>query len=493
MHCPPSSPGHPQPKDARCRISHFFGVECACQESSVTSQLSLEARDGASLIFVPAGLIGVWESDFKQLGLSKHLGLRLFVQHRNFISRMIPRSQLRHLQAQGDLEQSTSANGFIVLTSVESYSEWVQQYCGDHYHKVTRDPRSPLGLRWARILRDEAHLTPNSDTKLYRILTDVIDSTETPPNFVAVTGTPMLRRGVRDMLALVQVINQISPELKNSADYTDFVHSNQLSQIADDFLACQAQPSTSMNAPIINTVQRLLAAYCIRRHAHSFQNNKTLVWVPPLKCYEVLCPLDIIDTQRLRQTESMLKKGLSRELEQHLERWIANGGTPAGLNVNHDLLLENVRMARVVASVPALARYGPPKQLTWARIKGEGWHLRCKQSIFYRDIDTLEASSGKLQALRRFIALWESTQSYDGVLEHLVVISEFAFMCHIIECVCTPEYSGPVAALTNSSSFSLIWAYRVSGCMATSTINENRNWSTSSRIPFATPRFRLFV
>ncbi|OAP60172.1 hypothetical protein AYL99_05174 [Fonsecaea erecta] len=444
MHCQPSAPGRPQAVDARCPVSHFFGVECACQEYSVASRLGLSARNGASLILLPAGLIGVWVSEFVKLGLSPRVNLRLYVQHRSFASSGIPTSQTHLLHRDPGSTQDVRANHFVVLTSVESYHDWVQEYCRrgrpsglDQDAGGTSVAVRSRGLRWARVLRDEAHLTPNLNTRLYSILEVLARDADIPPNFVALTGTPMLRGGVRDMLALVHVINQVSPELKNSTEHAGFVQLSQLSRIADDFLNAQVRVDSGSEA-VVGTVRRLLVAYCIRRHAHSLQNGKTIARIPPLICYDVSCPSDEhADAHYLCRAESMLRKHLSRALETQRDRWLAEGGSPSQFRVDVDLLLENVRMARILATMPALAHYGPRGELTWNAVKRNGWHVRCQSSKFYHVLPELEATSGKLQALRRFVALWEPTRSSDGHPESLVVISEFAFVCHVIECFLT--------------------------------------------------------
>ncbi|ETI26604.1 hypothetical protein G647_10418 [Cladophialophora carrionii CBS 160.54] len=376
MHCQPSTVDRPQAHDARCPISHFFGIECACQESSVAFQLGLTARNGASLIFVPAGLVGLWESEFGKLGLARHLGLRLYIQHRNFTSRRIPHSPT----TSGCVSTAATADEGVVAGSLAPQDTAVS---------------------------------------LYRILEALVHDVKEPPNFVALTGTPMLRNGVRDMVALVHVINQVSPALRGHPDFTDFSQLSQLQRIADDFLHSQTGPRGGSDL-VVATVHRLLGAYCIRRHAQSFQNGKTLAHIPPLVCYEVSCPLPAGDgAQYVRDAESMLKKRLSKTLRSQLDRWQTEGGSTADFRVDLGLLLENVRIARLLASFPALARYGPRCNLTWNGIKSN------------------EASSGKLQALRRFIDLWRPTRSYDGLAEGLVVISEFTMVCHVVDCFLT--------------------------------------------------------
>jgi hypothetical protein len=456
MHRQPSQPPH-----ARCPVAHFFPIECACQESSVTRQLGLEARDGASLVIVPAGLIGSWEAEFAKLGLEASIPLRLYVHHRQFTAKCIPRGKLRllHLHRSKDSGRQpmtaqvdgdySGANPFVVLTSVESYHDWVYTYCGNGARRrravgsATRDSDDhgyTDGLAWARVLRDEAHLTPNPDTRLYQILDGLADSDWILPNFVALTGTPMLRNGVRDMQALVQVINRLSPQLVATPGFDRFCRPGQLTQLAEEFLQFQARLDTGRieegARPTQDSVRRLLVAYCIRRHAHSLQNGKVLAYIPPLDCFDVSCPSsDTTGGEQLNHVEFMLKKKLSQTFQDQLGHWQATGGSAATFHVNLGLLLDNARMARILATVPGLIRHGPRHCLTWGHIQSQGWHVDCRRSIFYRDIRELEAGSGKLQALRRFVDRWKRCTTYDGTLESLVIVSEFAVICHIVICV----------------------------------------------------------
>ncbi|KIW62943.1 hypothetical protein, variant [Phialophora macrospora] len=444
LHCLPSRPS-PSP-DARCPSAHLFSIECACQAHSVAHRRQLQARDGASLVIVPAGLIGAWESEFARLELSRDLiDLRLYVHHREFANRAIPPDQLHRLHAPPQAGSSnatpdhSAANAFVVLTSVESYHEWVRTYCGDGRSLGATRPDVSDGVTWARVLRDEAHLTPNDDTRLYQILASLARAGPIPPNFLALTGTPLLRNGVRDVQALIQVINQFSPGLEDAPEFAEFLTESQLTRIANDFLACQTGGrSSGAQEEVQTSVQRLLAAYCLRRHARTFQNHKVLARIPPLECYEVSCPLDDDDValRMQRKTDAMLKKTLSREFLAQRTRWQTRRGSPV-FRVTLDVLLDNVRLARTLATVPGLVHFGPRKELSWSHIQKQGWHRDCRRSLFFRHIGELESTSGKLQALRRFITEWRDCVSHDGLPEHLVIISEFALVCHIVVCFLT--------------------------------------------------------
>lgn len=409
---------------------------------------------------MPAGLIGSWDSQWTELGLDDQiLPLKTYIHHRDYQNRLAPSSVLSQLAlvpltGEGPdtimhLPNPKLAHRSIIITSIESYNQWVQVYC-QRLRKWTYTPSDVEkpddytdGLAWGRVLKDEAHLTTNYCTSLFRILESLASSGWTPPNFVALTGTPMLRKGVADIIAFIKVINMLSPALASHPEYAEFTDSDYLNQLIQRSHQTQRLKPTrravnySTDHELVQIVGRLLSQYCIRRRSTSFQNGKVLALLPPLTCYDVSCYTTSEQAiQQVRRVDHILKKKLNKAWSHQLQKWQAYGRDPAEFECDLELLLDNACLNRILATIPALARYGSKKDLTWDRVQANGWHINTEASLFYQVIGELEESSGKLQALRWFFDQWSPSQAWDGLPEKLVIISEFAMVCHIVACFC---------------------------------------------------------
>lgn len=450
-HCRPTDrEGFTQPETARCPSRDKWPIVCACEEHSVTARLGLVPRDGATLILLPASLIGRWQSEWQAIGVDRSLGLRLHIHHSDYSKRYIPRSKLDHLILRRTTGEGTSAvmaapisnraHHFIVLTTVESYYSHVQRYCGARrqwnltsgyaWEKDHTD-----GLAWGRILRDEAHLTSNWDTTIYRILEGLAHNGWTRPNFLALTATPMLRNGIADMLALVRTINLFSPDISKHAECSEFARLRDLDRLVtahENNLTRQTRENLMDDDHLAQTIGRLQAAYCIRRRNDSVQNGKVLAWIPPLECYDVFCSVDDeADVYQIRYIEGMLRSHLNHAMARRLR------SSGEGLVCSTQLLLDNAIIPRILASIPGLTRYRTRGALTWTHIKQKKWHLRAERSPIYADMDLLERSSGKLQRLRELLQALDVDVNNEP--EKLVVVSEFPIVCFVVLCVSLPS------------------------------------------------------
>lgn len=455
-HCRPTDQEYGQSQNARCPTRDRWPIVCACEENSITSRLSLKPRDGATLILVPASLIGRWQAEWRAIGINEEsIKLRLYTHHSGFREDFVPKHQLVHLAlqrvdgrgvtAKAAPPSSNIAHRFMILTTVESYYAHIQSYCGARRQwKLTEgyawDDAYTDGLAWARVVRDEAHLTPNWSTTLYRILESMAHNGWVPPNFVALTATPMLRNGVIDMLACVQIINLFSPNIGQHPPCAEFAQQHSLDKLAESYRSMRKKQlkGHKVNDKVIHIVTRavgrLQAAYCLRRRNDSVQNNKPLANIPPLECYDVSCPIvGEGHVQRMRQVEGMLKARLTYAWEQRLTQWKTRGDDEDEPVCDIKLLLDNAVMSRILASVPGLTRYKTRKALTWAHIKAKKWHLKPEHSHIYADIESLEQSSGKLRMLRKLIQRLDV--DVDAKPEKLVVVSEFPIICLVILCV----------------------------------------------------------
>jgi hypothetical protein len=387
------------------------------------------------------------------MGVDKSLGLRLYIHHGDYSKRYISKSKLVHvtlrkIEGEGVTARmaapvSNIAHRFIILTTVESYFTHVQVYCkarrqwnptpGYAWEKDHTD-----GLAWGRVLRDEAHLTPNRPTTVYRILESLAHNGWITPNFVALTATPMLRNGVVDMLACVRVINLFSSTISKHRDCAKFAESSELDKLTalyeemrKDRLGRRAGSDTVDHDDLTQTIGRLQAAYCIRRGNNSVQNDKALAWVPPLECYDVLCSVvGEANVYQIQYAEGMLKSNLSRIMAHRLR---IRG------ECSMRLLLDNAVTTRILASVPGLVRYKTRKALTWTHIKQNRWHQAAENSPIYADIDLLLKGSGKLQKLRELLQALD--YNADNEPESLVVVSEFPIICLVVLCVSTVSLS----------------------------------------------------
>lgn len=187
---------------------------------------------GAGLILVPASLLGNWISEWDNLWVNQdQIRLRLYIQHRDFPDHKVDPANYKHIRLRGTPitdwkdPQHDRAHHFIICTTVESYSSQVRHLLGTEYSWFVRNhgELSTDCLARGRIIRDEAQLTTNYTTNVYKILQGLaLTGWRDGPNFVPPTGTPMLRNGPLDMLGLIRIINLVSPRQKRIRDTTTF-------------------------------------------------------------------------------------------------------------------------------------------------------------------------------------------------------------------------------------------------------------------------------
>ncbi|KAL2424154.1 hypothetical protein ABEF95_003171 [Exophiala dermatitidis] len=439
-----------------CPSRDTFAVECACHRRSPA--FGWKKRPGATLIFVPASLIGTWESEWTKLGVDRqNLRVDLFIQHEDYRlaslpGKLYPRLRLQWLGKTVAAEPARPhAHRLIVLTTVESYQSCVVEVLNNG--RAMPDPNTGSrvqtdGLAWGLVMRDEAHLTRNLETRLYTALTGLAQNGawSDPPSFVALTGTPLLRNGILDMLPLVKMINLFSPKIADDKRYSDFLDHATLVIAANDLAGLMRRQQSkagldSVGSQMIESYgqffARLLALYTIRRRSDSFQNGKILAYIPPLEQYDLICrPQGQVAFPSMSQIEDVLKKKLNRAWESELALFLRRGGSAGDFEPSERVLLANVYIGRLLATAPALARMGRRDKLSWSYLKQQGWHRRPKQSEVYRRIAELEASSGKLQTLRAVLTSLDHCKTWDGEQEKLVIISDIVYTCHVAECFC---------------------------------------------------------
>jgi hypothetical protein len=457
----------------------MWPIACACEASSVTARLGLRPRKGGTLILVPASLLGRWEAEWRALGVDKQVRLRLYIHHRDYPRCNIETAQLVDLalqvvEGEGPSAKTASpaagvAHQFMVLSTVESYYNRIQQYCGHRrrwraVEGFPTDQDCTDGLAWARVIRDEAHMVSPVNTTLHEILNSLIFNgwEEGPPNIIPITATPMLRNGVTDMIPWVKIINLISPNISQYLPCAVFAEPTYLEELqrlqrrVTEVEVTGHGVHNELEASLVCARGRLIAAYCIRRRNDTRQNNRGLAWIPPLERYDVACPTeDLVSLQPLRRIEGILKARVAREWKWQLAQWKLQhlGGPEPAYNIKS--LLSIAKMSRVLATIPGLATYGTRDTWNWDRIKARRWHLRPASSPIYRDLDSLRRSSGKLQKLQ--LLLQELGVDVHGQPELLVVVSRYPIICLAVLCV---SYLTPVAS-------SAMWRLLISSQLCT--------------------------
>jgi len=214
------------------------------------------------------------------MGIDRIFRLRLYIHHAEYPERYIPTRklpQIRLKKGRGEGANTTTtvtaptarlAHRYIILTTVESYYSHVRDYCGARRPRTSRSAQArdkdyTDGIAWARILRDEAHLTTNWSTTVYQILQALADNSWVLPNFLALTATPMLRNGVCDILALVRTINLFSPDIGRRPDCAEFATSRKLMDLAAAYTSTRRdqvyrpQPNTESHDPLTEVIGRL--------------------------------------------------------------------------------------------------------------------------------------------------------------------------------------------------------------------------------------------
>lgn len=375
------------------------------------------------------------------------ISARLYIHHHDFDEeRRVPRHQRHHLKLSPSRDglklDSAISHRFIVLTTIESYIEQIVRLfahlngrSGAVSAAGVTFPRSHDGIAWARVVRDEAHLTVNYDTQFFRIMGSLIARPYQSPNLLALTATPILRQGVADVLALIRTINDLSPNLSSDARYTDFTTIAGLEGLCRDQTALRIrQREGSQNNPddlqrkVADSTGRLLTSYCIRRRNSSVQNGKSLALIPPISYLDVTCPTpDTTCTLRLQRVEWLLKKQLTPEFKNAKRLYAQQHPGKEMENIEIGMFLDNASMPRILATLPHLAEAQDRRAFMWASIAQRDWYLRPEESDIATHLQLHIGSSGKLQRLQQI------TQGlgYDvnGRPEKLVVVSEFPIVC----------------------------------------------------------------
>ncbi|KAL2434850.1 hypothetical protein ABEF95_009315 [Exophiala dermatitidis] len=178
----------------------------------------------------------------EKFGVDPEHKIKLYVAHAGFKHLRVPANQLRHLhlrderdderdddgddngdedddggQPPVELTAPHTANRFIVLTTPESYSTQVRMAFGN-------------------IKRLGGDNYTDGATEIYRIIKSLVRDGFMPPNFVAITASPILRRGLVDILAYVKAINMVSPGISSSPDYKRFTKSGALDKLGQAFV-----------------------------------------------------------------------------------------------------------------------------------------------------------------------------------------------------------------------------------------------------------------
>ena len=295
------------------------------------------------------------------------------------------------------------------------------------------------GIYWARVLRDEAHLTSNWDTRIYRILEGLAYSGCVPPNLVALTATPMLRNGVEDMVAYIRIVNLYSPHISQHRLCAEFSRAGILDRLVSAYRDLRHKQTTHQplrprqRQCVAEEIGRLVAVYCIRRRNTSVQNGKALAHIPPLTAVDVTCPSPLTESVFVvRDVEHLLRKRLTGLSVTNQSRG-DSGRADEGPTWDLETLLDNALVARILATVPDLIWFRQRRDLCWENIKAYKWHLNPKGSPAWSHLERLVAGSGKLQTLRDIIDRL-GVDVYDEA-EKLVVVSEFPVICLMVLCV----------------------------------------------------------
>ncbi|KAJ4523713.1 hypothetical protein HRR83_000360 [Exophiala dermatitidis] len=453
LHCDPRGSAAASAGGRQCPSQALFPIACACSQQSITSQLKLVERPGASLLFAPASLLGNWIAEWEKFGVDPEHKIKLYVAHAGFKHLRVPANQLRHLhlrderdderdddgddngdedddggQPPVELTAPHTANRFIVLTTPESYGTQVRMAFGNIKRLGGGDYTD--GVAWARVARDEAHLTSNWATEIYRIMKSLVRDGFVPPNFVAITASPMLRRGLVDILACVKAINMVSPGISSSPDYKRFAKSGALDKLGQAFVRFREKQRLGGDVDDDEIrkqaahVGAVLAAYCLRRRSDSIQNGKILVQIPPLESYDVLCPTPNGYRQLAKYVEHFLRAS---------EKGCLGIYSDAKDTVSVKDMLDLCSKTRLLSTLPHATSLSDKSETNWKTICDNQWHTYPELSPIWKSLDRWVESSGKLQMLKEILSKLDTDP--DGAPEPLVVCSEFNFVCLAVLCL----------------------------------------------------------
>lgn len=440
-----------------CPSQHRWPVVCSCVPGGLAQRLGLTGRPGATLILVPFGLLRTWQREWEALEVdTKLLPLSLFIHHGDSLS--VPPIRQHHLKLTAGTDgrlsilSSDTTHHYAIMTTVESYQSKVCKLFGNSQGVLKHASSRWDGLAWARVIRDEMHLTTKWNTQLFRILESFTRTEWVLPNLLALTATPMLRNGVEDMVNVVRIINMLSPDIARHPDCAAFASLQDLEKLKREDKTVRSRQIHYSRGKVLEEqgperprarkdkrdheqeqrvglmVGRLQSAYCIRRRNSTVQNGKSLALIPPIEYYDVDCNLPNHSANMLvQEVEWLLKEHLTR-------RWVREVGDRAAVKSGNaatevplDLFLDNAVATRILATLPHLASYKTKDVLTWQGISKRGWVKAPQESWLTRDIDRMVASSGKLQQLRELIG--RLGNDVDGAPEKLVVVSEFPVVC----------------------------------------------------------------
>lgn len=382
------------------------------------------------------------------MGVSRSIPVELYVHHHDFREeRRVPGHQRHHLRLSlmddGSLSlESSISHRFVVITTIESYLEQVVRLFANLNGRGgivnaagISLPGSHDGIGWARVIRDEAHLTTNYRTRFFSIMQSFISRNFESPNLLALTATPMLRQGVTDMLALVRTINGLSTELQSDPRYAGFITQKDMDKLSREQTMLRTRQRANagdevreLQQAVADSTGRLQTLYCIRRRNSSIQNGKPLASIPPIVYYDVSCPSsDTTTALKLQRVEWLLKKQLTPQFKEQQKAWARRHPGRAMEDIEVSVFLDNASLPRILATLPLLSESPGRQSFTWAFIEDRGWHLQPERSLLAADIQLHRKCSGKLQQLQRIVE--KLGVDVKGRPEKLVVVSEFPVVC----------------------------------------------------------------
>lgn len=451
-----------------CPSQDRWPILCSCVRGGVTNRLRLRPIQGPTLVFVPASLLPTWHREWESMAIDTDL-LQLYIHHHSFPGEAVSNVRRHNLRLSATEDgsftlKSPISHQFMVLTTIESYIEQVVKYFGNLNGREralaasTVDLKSSHdGLGWARVVRDEAHITNGWETKFFTIMRSFVHRQYRPPNLLALTATPMLKQGLGDVQSLVRIINAISPGIADHPDYAAFATDGALKTLVLDQKALRDAQREGQDVDeaevrrLADMTGRLQVAYSLRRRNSSVQNNKALASLPPIKISDVRCNVPpCAATLQLQRVEWLFKTQRTEEFKAYKRKWQEEHPGEEMKEIEHKLFLDNAALPRILATIPHLANYGKKDYFHWRYIEQKGWHESPEESIFYTDLGWFRSSSGKLQQLRNII--FDLGKDVDGKPEKIVIVSEFPAVCLAVLAVSTYPFSTPSVLLTKISA-----------------------------------------
>lgn len=409
-----------------CPSQAIWPVVCSCVAGGVTARLRLAPRPGCSLILAPSTLLDTWAKEWTSMKVDTTVNIKLSTHHGFTKKKMVSAYFIREFWLQFSPEQQTngtmrlledqSPHHYIILTSVQSYSTWVMEFF-EAYRPWRTSLGTPSwqdltdGLAWARVIHDEAHVAISTDMTFSRIMDCLVHNDWTKPNYIAITATPFLRKGLADLEEIVNQILKVSPDLSSDSHYAKYFDDDGGLNLGRD-------------------ADHALQDFGIRRRNDTWQNEKPLGYMPPLRVFDVLCP----STQPLNEDRLEILEPQSLSDEQRHDPAASGEGTVESSLAAPKSLHQISGHARILASIPGLARF-PQHMWTWKYISQQGWHLNVGSSPFASSISELHESSGKLQMLATIFG--SLGRDAKGQPEKLVIITEYPVIALTVAAVST--------------------------------------------------------